>query len=126
MFDLIGRPFRLGADGSDSDKALDCIHLVYTVLDRLEIWRPDFDPTWYTARQRVVLKALNNWGFRIHSPQYDGDVVLLPHRNYSFGVAWQDGILYTAAMTKRVDWCPFRLLPRCRCYRSASFRTSVT
>ena len=126
MLDLIGRPYRLGADGTDPDKALDCIHLVYTVLDRLDICYPTFDSNWYGAPKRDVLRAIHNWGFRIPRPQYDGDVVLLPHINHAFGVAWQDGILYTAAMVNRVNWCPFQALPPCRCYRSASFRTSAS
>lgn len=125
MLDLIGRPYRLGADGTDPDGALDCIHLVYTALDRLGIATPDFDPAWYGASWRPVLKALNDWGFRIRQPQYNGDVVLIPQKTFAFGVAWQGGILYTAAMTNRVDWRPFRMFPACRCYRSAYYRTNA-
>ena len=126
MYDLIGRPYRLGADGSDPDRAIDCIHLVFEVLDRLAITRPQLDPAWYTASKRVVLKALSGACFRIERPQYDGDVVLLPHKNYAFGVTWQSGILYTAAIVERVNWVPFHALPLCRCYRSACFRTSAS
>ena len=47
MIDLIGRPYRLGADGTGADGAIDCIHLVYVVLERLNIPTPDFKDDWY-------------------------------------------------------------------------------
>ena len=126
MLDLIGRPYRLGADGSDPDGALDCIHLVYTALERMAIPTPAFNPTWYDSPWRPVLKALNTWGFRIQRPQYDGDVVLIPQQTFAFGVAWQDGILFTAAMVNRVEWRPFRAFPTRRCWRNASSHTNAS
>jgi cell wall-associated NlpC family hydrolase len=45
--DLVGLRYRLGADGSDGE--IDCIHLVYTVLERLDIARPEFNDDWYSA-----------------------------------------------------------------------------
>lgn len=125
MYDLIGRPFRLGADGTDSDGAVDCIHLVYIALERLGIPCPTFDPDWYTAPRRTVVQALREWGNRTRKPEYNGDVVLLPHRNYAFGVTWQNGILYTAAYIKMVTWAPLSALPRTHCYRSACFPTNT-
>lgn len=125
MLDLIGRPYRFGADGTDPDGALDCIHLVYLVLQRLRIPHPAFDPAWYTAPPRDVLSALSRWGTRIELPQYDGDVVLLPHTNYAFGVTWEDGILYTAEHLYAVNWQPLRVWRPRRSYRCASFPTSA-
>jgi len=126
MYDLIGRPYRLGADGTDADGAIDCIHLVYTVLDRLSIVTPAFNPSWYVSSPRQVLKALMQWGHRIEKPVYNGDVIFMSQQTYAFGVAWQDGILLTAAMVNRVEWRPFPVLPACRCYRSNSFPTNAT
>jgi hypothetical protein len=126
MYDLIGRPYRLGADGTDADGALDCIHLVYAVLERLSIATPAFNPAWYDGSPRLVLTALAKWGHRIKEPAYNGDVVLVSQQNYAFGVAWQDGILLTAAMVNRVEWRPFRAIPVCRCYRSNCFPMSTT
>ena len=49
MYDLIGRPYRLGANGTDPDGALDCIHLAYITLGRLAIPTPPFQSAWYTS-----------------------------------------------------------------------------
>jgi len=125
MYDLIGRPYRLGADGTDADGALDCIHLVYTVLGRLSIATPTFDNAWYVSGPRPVLKALGKWGRRIEEPAYNGDVIFMSQKTYVFGVAWQNGILLTAAMVNRVEWRPFQAIPACRCYRSNSYLMNV-
>ena len=114
--DLIGRPYRLGADGTGDD--IDCIHLVYIVLTRLGIITPAFNPHWYTAPIREVVRDLNAWGFRVVQPEYDGDVVLLPQNSWAFGVTWQNGILYINPQLQQVAWCPFSVMPRCRCYRT--------
>ncbi len=126
MYDLIGRPYRLGADGTDPDGAIDCIHLVYTVLDRLGITTPAFDPSWYDAPPRQILKAIHGWGRRVLDPLYDGDVVLLPHKNYAFGTVWQDGILYITASLQAATWHPLTAFPALRCYRSNCSLTSAS
>jgi len=124
MYDLIGCPYRLGADGTGPDGAIDCIHLVYTALDRLGITTPAFDPCWYDAPPRQILKAIHDWGYRVQSSLYDGDVVLLPHKNYAFGTVWQDGILYITASLRAVTWHPLTAFHAPRCYRSACFLMS--
>ncbi len=43
--DLVGMRYKLGADGSNGE--IDCIHLVYTVLERLGIPTPAFNDGWY-------------------------------------------------------------------------------
>jgi len=118
MYDLIGKSYRLGADGSDGH--IDCIHLVYTVLQRIDIPRPSFNPDWYYSNWRVVLKALQKWGTRATEPSYDGDVVLLSHNKFVFGVVWQSGILYINDPLATVSWNAVSAFKICRAYRHAS------
>ena len=114
--DLIGLRYRLGADGADGE--IDCIHLVYTVLDRLQIATPPFKPAWYDASWRQVARDLLSWGYRIDSPAYDGDILLFRQGLASFAVAWQTGILYISPLTERVNWCPVSSVTDYRCFRS--------
>ena len=118
MIDLIGKPYRLGADGTDPDGALDCIHLVYTVLGRLGITTPEFDPSWYDGNKVQILRALLRWGDRVEQPQYDGDVLLLPQTAATFAVSWSQGCLYINQHLKAVAWSPFPVHPSCRCFRT--------
>lgn len=122
MYDLIGKPYRLGSDGADG--CIDCIHLVYIVLDRLNIPCPSFNPAWYDSDWRVILKALRTWGARIDKPSYDGDVVLLSHSKFAFGVVWQNGILYISDPLKAVSWSVIPALTICRVYRHNSYLLS--
>ena len=115
---LIGTPYRLGADGSDG--AIDCIHLVYTVLGGSGIATPPFNPHWYEADIRAVVRDLRAWGNRVDYPQYDGDVVLLPDDGWAFAVTWQTGILYINTELQQVAWSPLCALRRCRSYRTKS------
>jgi hypothetical protein len=117
VIDLIGKPYRLGADGTDPDGALDCIHLVYTVLGRLGIATPEFDPSWYDNNKTKILRALLRWGDRVDQPQYDGDVLLLPQTTATFAVSWSQGCLYINQHLKAVAWSPFPVHPSCRCFR---------
>lgn len=98
--DLIGQPFVWGE--------LDCIHLVYRVLERMEIPTPTFDPSWYERNTMQIGRALLRWGERIERPTYDGDVVLLADEQLSFGVVWQAGILYMSLQVEAVAWCQLR------------------
>jgi hypothetical protein len=98
--DLIGQRFAWGE--------LDCIHLVYRVLERMEIPTPPFDSRWYERNPHRIGRALLRWGKRIQDPTYDGDVLLLIGEQLSFAVVWQGGILYMNQRTEAVDWCPMR------------------
>lgn len=118
MIDLIGRPYRLGADGSDRE--IDCIHLVYTVLDRLGIGTPPFRPEWYSAGRVAIARDLFRWGYRIGEPAYDGDVALLPQEAAAFAVTWQSGLLYINQTLQQVAWCPIGAMPKCHCFRTRS------
>ena len=114
--DLIGRPYRRGADGTGDE--IDCIHLVYTVLARLGIDAPSFNPAWYTASTPTVLRALLAWGIRVAEPRYDGDVLLIRQPAWAFAVTWQTGILYINTNLNRVAWSPATMFHDHHCFRS--------
>jgi hypothetical protein len=114
--DLIGRPYHLGADGSGDE--IDCIHLVYTVLERLDIATPPFNPDWYTASKRAVVRDLLGWGRRIPRPEYDGDILLLRESNWAFAVTWQTGILYINRYLETVAWAPPHVFINPVCFRT--------
>lgn len=116
--DLVGLKYRLGADGSDGE--IDCIHLVYAVLDRLGIDRPPLQPAWYEASWRCWARALLQWGRRIPGPAYDGDVLLFRQGSRAFGVTWQSGILYINQQLSQVAWCPISSITNCHCFRSSA------
>jgi len=115
--DLIGLRYRLGADGSNGE--IDCIHLVYTVLDRLQIATPAFDPSWYDAGWRQIARDLLSWGHRVDFPAYDGDTLLFKQGRAAFSVAWHTGILYINPQTERVNWCPVSSVTNYHCFRSS-------
>jgi hypothetical protein len=115
--DLLGKPYRLGAQGNDPDGALDCISLVYVVLKRLQIETPPFDKSWYVKPYRAVLRDLLSWGNRIAQGSYDGDVVLAPQDRWAFGVVWDQGILHIHPLTQKVAWCPIAAMPTAHFFR---------
>ena len=115
--DLIGYRFRLGADGSNGE--IDCIHLVYVVLDGLGIDKPAFNPDWYTMSWRQWSRDLLRWGHRVAQPTYDGDVLLLMQDTPAFAVTWQTGILYINRQLKRVAWIPASNATNYHCFRSS-------
>lgn len=115
---LIGRPYRLGADGSGEE--IDCIHLVFTVLKNLKIATPIFKESWYTASDRQIMRDLLTWGRPVDKPEYDGDVVFVYKDRPAFAVTWQTGILYINRSTNRVAWCSVNSLMTGRCFRSRS------
>ena len=117
MIDLIGRPYRLGADGTDADGAIDCIHLVYVVLERMNIPRPEFKDDWYNQSVRQYGRDLLKWGTRVDQPQYDGDVLLLNQGDPVFAVVWSKGCLYVNRHLKAVAWCPIGTLSSSHCFR---------
>ena len=110
MIDLIGRPYRLGADGTGADGAIDCIHLVYVVLERMNISTPEFKDDWYNQSVRQYGRDLLKWGSRIDQPGYDGDVLLLDQGDPVFAVVWSRGCLYINRHLKAVAWCPIGTL----------------
>jgi hypothetical protein len=115
---LIGRPYRLGADGSGLE--IDCIHLVYEVLRRMEIPAPLFNAGWYEASKWEVARDLLKWGARVAQPQYDGDVLLLRQERLAFAVTWQTGILYINRHLEKVAWTSAQSFTSQHCFRSRS------
>ena len=130
---LIGKPYRLGADGSGPDGAIDCIQLVYRVLEAVDVNRPEFDPHWYEASTRKVMQDLNAWGHRIDRPEYDGDILLYKQPHWAFGVAWEQGCLYINPNLNQVAWTSLHAFSTGRFYRSrgryamqsAALKTSI-
>ena len=116
--DLIGLPYELGADGSNGK--IDCIHLCYTVLDRIGIAAPPFNSAWYDSNKHQVLRDLLRWGYRIEDPKYDGDILLLPQQSWAFAVTWQTGVLYINQQTRAVAWSSVRLFTKRHCFRTKS------
>ena len=116
--DLIGMPYRLGADGSDG--YIDCIHLCYEALERMGIDAPQFKSSWYEASKWEVCRDLMRWGFRVKKPEYDGDILLLPQQTWSFGVRWHWGILYINRRLEKVQWSSDRLFTTYHCFRTRS------
>jgi len=120
VIDLIGRPYRLGANGTGPDGAIDCIHLVYTVLQRMEIPTPVFQADWYNQSVRQYGRDLLKWGIRVDEPQYDGDVLLLDQGDPVFAVVWSKGCLYINRHLKAVAWCPIGTVSGRYCFRLKS------
>lgn len=120
MIDLIGRPYRLGADGTDNDRAIDCIHLVYIVLERMGIETPEFDNSWYEENWRQISRALLKWGNRVDKPLYDGDILVLPQASATFAVTWSRGCLYVNQHSMAVAWCPIGKIAHQHCFRMKS------
>lgn len=116
---LIGLRYRFGATGEDGE--IDCIHLVYTALRYMGIEPPPFRDEWYTTSSGIsIARDLFSYCTKVDRPQYDGDVVLLPQNNWSFGIVWHTGLLYIHPGLEQVAWCPLDNLKKCRCFRLRS------
>jgi hypothetical protein len=109
--DLIGRPYRLGADGTGADGAIDCIHMVYVALADIGIPTPMFNPNWYEASWRAITRDLLLWGKRVSKAAYDGDIILLKQDRRAFAVAWSQGAFYVNEQQAKVTWCRLEALP---------------
>ena len=116
--DLVGRPYRLGADGSG--KEIDCIHLCYVALERMGIKAPAFKQSWYTDSKWSICRDLMSWGFRVKTAEYDGDILLLPQQSWAFAVTWQNGVLYIDRQSEKVAWSSVRLFQNYHCFRMRS------
>ena len=114
--DLIGLRYKLGADGSNGE--IDCIHLVYKVLERCNIPTPEFEDAWYEASTTKVCRDLLRWGFQVDQPAYDGDVLLLKEDNWTFAVTWQTGIFYINRQLDSVAWGSVSSFTSYHCFRT--------
>ena len=111
--DLIGMPYRLGADGSDGH--IDCIHLCYEVWGQVGGKVPPFKQSWYKASKWEVSRDLLKWGFRVKKAEYDGDILLLSQQYWAFAVTGQTGILYVNRGIGAVQWSSVHLLTTYHC-----------
>jgi len=113
-------PYRLGGDGSDG--TIDCINLVYRVLESLEIPTPTFNPDWYEINGFKILRDIRRWGEVIKEPKYNGDTVMLKSSGVAFGVVWDRGLLTVSEATKAVAWNPLLAHKKylLYCFRSKS------
>lgn len=111
-------PYEYGADGSDGK--IDCIHLVYRVLEDIGIPTPAFKQSWYDASKRMVLRDLLTWGYRVDRPTYDGEVILIPQDRWAFAVVWDQGILHINKWSSKVAWCPATALSNVHCFHTKS------
>ena len=118
---LIGVPFVYGQDGLDG---IDCIHLVYRVLQHYKVPTPDFDPTWYESSYRVHIRSLRNWGKRVRGNLYNGDVIWITGDTPTFAVVWQQGILYISEARKAVHWLPISEFKDIKAFRYCPTSTS--
>ena len=122
--DLIGKPYRLGADGTDDDGAIDCIHMVYVALHDMGIPTPAFQASWYEAPRRQIARDLLTWGRRIPKASYDGDILLLQQDQPIFAVVWSQGALYINPTTERVAWCHIEALLTYHAFRCCHLNVS--
>lgn len=113
--DLIGMDYVPAADG-DNNK-IDCIWLVYRVLDLLKVPTPEFNWKWYDGDDRLIFRSLLQWGKRVTSPYIDGDVLLLPDDNWAFAVVWEGGFLHIHPTTKKTAWSPLEMTGKCLAFR---------
>ncbi len=111
-------PYRLGGTGSDN--TIDCINLVYRVLECLEIETPEFDFNWYNASGFKIMRDFRRWGVPVAEPSYNGDTVLLTNDRIAFGVVWDRGLLTVSEATKAVIWHPLSVHSKSLlyCFRS--------
>jgi hypothetical protein len=122
--DLIGRPYRLGADGTSDDGAIDCIHMVYVALHDIGIPTPAFNASWYEAPRRQIARDLLTWGRRIPKASYDGDILLLQQDQTAFAVAWSQGILYINNRLQKVAWALPEVAGSCYAFRCCHLNVS--
>jgi hypothetical protein len=120
VIDLIGRPYRLGATGNDADAAIDCLHLVFAVHDRLGFWHPPTNPAWYGESKILIGRDILKTWQRIREPVYDGDVLLMAQPRVAFSVFWNHGCLYINQHLQAVAWCPLSMIQSSHCFRSKS------
>ena len=104
--------YRLGGDGTNGE--IDCIHMVFAVLDELGIERPAFKAGWYEAGTRAIARDVLRWGRRIPLPTMDGDVLLLPEGGFkTFAVVVWQGVLYIDQLGELVCWSPLATFTNC-------------
>ena len=119
-------PFEYGAKG---DGAIDCIHMVYRVLEEYEIPKPAFNEDWYNQGPGEYLRDLLRWGERLPQERlngslYNGDVLWMPGNGPIFAAIWQTGVLHINPRLNRVHWLPQTVFQELQGFRYSPMRGS--
>ena len=120
-YELIGLPYRLGADPKKHG-AGDCLSLCRTVLKSYGISSPEPERSWYRRLKKkdysIFFEELNRWG--VESPPKLGAIALCRSENGSYGMAayYEEGWLsYRRTLEDQVvQWSPLEALTLAGCY----------
>ena len=120
-YELIGLPYRLGADPKKHG-AGDCLSLVRTVLANYGFTVPQGKRDWYRRLKKkdysIFFEELNRWG--VESPPKLGAIALCRSENGSYGMAayYEEGWLsYRRTLESQVVlWSPLEALSLAGCY----------
>ena len=119
-YQLIGLPYRLGAD-PEKHKAGDCLSLCRTVLKSYGISSPDPERSWYRRLKKkdysIFFEELNRWG--VDSPPKLGAIALCKSDDgYGMAAFYEEGWLnYQKTLGGQVViWSPLNALMVEGCY----------
>jgi len=108
--DLIGIPYRLGADPLKHG-ATDCVNLCRTVLAWYGINTPAPTRQWYRRLRdgdtAVFWEELESWGYRTTTAAATTVALLKIGTGYGLAAYYEEGWLYCNAQMNRVAWSPF-------------------
>ena len=110
-YDLIGFPYRLGAD-PERHGAADCLSLAKAVLTYHGVETPPAQRSWYRRLKRgdtdVFREELERWGDLVESPKLG--TVALCHSDLGYGMAtyFEDGYIHFG--DEGVRWSPLNSL----------------
>ena len=110
--DLIGLPYRLGAD-PEKHGAADCLSLARHVVGHYGITLPPAQRSWYRRLRRkdysVFEEQLSLWGYRIDAPKVGSLALCKTDDGFALGAYWYDGCL--SFLGETVNWRPVTALP---------------
>lgn len=110
-YDLIGRPYRLGADFAIHGSG-DCLSLARTVLKHCGIDTPQPQRDWYRRIRRgdtqIFYEQLESWGQLIDEPRLGSVALCQADNGYGLAVWWDGGFLHYRGM--EVVWSPVNAL----------------
>ena len=119
-YQLIGLPYRLGAD-PEKHKAGDCLSLCRTVLKSYGISSPEPKRSWYRRLRKkdysIFTEELNRWG--VDSPPKLGAIALCKSDDgYGMAAFYEEGWLnYQKTLEGQVViWSPLNVLMVEGCY----------
>ena len=119
-YELIGLPYRLGAD-PEKHKAGDCLSLVRTVLANYGFTVPKGERNWYRRLRKkdysIFFEELNRWG--VDSPPKLGTIALCKSDDgYGMATFYEEGWLsYQKTLGGQVViWLPLNALMVEGCY----------